>query len=156
MDWRSHALLAFTLALIVFGFVWPQPLLSMFGLAFLSGVSALLPDLDHEMSKGRKVLNHLVPFVALIVVSTHTCDSLACLLSLEKLGFILLLSLALIGIYTIFFTYLKPKHRGITHSLLFSFLYGAVLYLIAGVALALAGFIGYASHLLSDKRLKLI
>ena len=154
MDWRTHALVAFTLTLVVFGFLWPQSMLGALGLAFLAGVSALLPDLDHEMSKGRAVLNRLVPFAALAAVSSHTCSTLECFFSTEKLISILILTAALVGVYAIFFTYLKPKHRGITHSLLFTFLYGGILYLIAGAIIALAGFIGYASHLLLDRHIK--
>lgn len=156
MDWRTHALLAFALALIVFAFLLPQPVLAVFGLAFLSSVSALLPDLDHEMSKGRAWLNRAVPFVALGMVSVQSCSSWECFFSTDRMSSILLGTAALVGVYSIFFTFLKPKHRGVTHSFLFSILYGGALYVIAGFAVALAGFVGYASHLLLDKEMKLV
>ncbi len=154
MDWRTHILVGFVLGTAIFGIFWIQPVISIFALAFLAGISALLPDLDHDMSKGRSILNKLVPFAAFAAVSTNTCSTIECFFNAPKITNIVLISAALVGVYALFFTFLKPKHRGITHTVLFAALYGAVLYVLADATVAGAGFVGYFSHLLVDRHVR--
>ncbi|ASJ06155.1 metal-dependent hydrolase [Thermococcus pacificus] len=64
------------------------------------------------------------------------------------------------------FTWLMPKHRGIVHSLLFAFIYGALAFLLVdyglgmstgeGLYVGFAAFSGYTLHLLLDREISLI
>jgi membrane-bound metal-dependent hydrolase YbcI (DUF457 family) len=58
----------------------------------------------------------------------------------------------LLGAYFIIFKLLKPKHRGITHTLVFCLGFSVLIYLVAGLDFAVAAFIGYGSHLVADKK----
>lgn len=61
------------------------------------------------------------------------------------------------------FTWMMPKHRGIVHSLLFAFIYGALAFLLVeygldmntgeGLYVGFAAFSGYTLHLLLDREI---
>lgn len=148
MDWKSHAIIGTILAAIVF-YLLNVSLLSLVFLAIFSGFSALLPDIDHKMGKARSLADKAFVVFALIY------SFISCGISCDLVYFIKT-ALLLIGIYFLIITFLMPRHRGITHSLLFAFLYALVLYFLINFNLALAGFVGYASHLLADKEIKLL
>jgi len=120
-------------------------------------MSALIPDLDHDTGKARQILDKLIPLMALFVVATHVCGKeLFCLLEFGHLKTIGVLSLVLIGLYFLLFTYLKPKHRGITHSILLAVAYSTLVFIGFDGKLALVGFLGYLTHLITDNEIKLI
>ena len=156
MNWKAHFLFGFFLMGVI-AYLLGYGVFSVLSFALFAGVSALVPDLDHEMGKGREILNKIVFPIMLIAVYLNSCgNNFSCVLQIESLKTILLVSFALAGIYFVLFTYLKPKHRGITHSLIFVILYVVFLYSILGTGLAMAGGVGYLSHLISDKKIKLI
>ncbi len=146
MDWRSHVLIGIVLSLPVMIYLQVElPMLIL--LSLFAGFSALLPDVDHKMSKIRWLADRA--FVLFAVIYSYS-NCMGC-----SVGEVIKDSLVLIGIYFLILTFLSPRHRGITHSLLFVVLYGAVLFLLFDGYLALAGLIGYLSHLVADKEIKI-
>ncbi len=152
MLWRSHALIGGIFGLIaalLFGF-------SDFGAVFLfiaiASLSALVPDLDHHASKGRQWLDKTIPIGAFLFSYLEQCGSEIC----TPTPTIVQKALGIIGVYFILFTYFKPKHRGITHSIFGVLLYGALLAIVLNLNIAIAGMAGYLSHLIADKELKII
>ena len=148
MDWRSHAIIGTLLAALVLYFVLHASFESTVFLSIFAGFSALLPDIDHKMSKIRSIADKSFVLFALIY-SYSSCNKCE-LLEIGKTAILL------IGIYFLIITFLRPRHRGITHSILFVGVYGAILYLLFNFNLAIAGVIGYASHLIVDIEIKLI
>jgi inner membrane protein len=147
MDWKAHIAIGAILCLAMAVFALHiSDILLLLQLAAFAGLSALVPDLDHAMSKGKQILDIAVIIGAGILFISN----------MGNLQHAILLSLAVAGAYFVLFTFLKPRHRGITHSVIFSIIYGAMIYFIMGVNLAIAGFLGYFSHLLADREIKLI
>jgi membrane-bound metal-dependent hydrolase YbcI (DUF457 family) len=48
-----------------------------------------------------------------------------------------------------------PRHRGFTHTIVSCLAFTVLLYIFIDRFFALAGFIGYFSHLIADKELKM-
>lgn len=147
MNWKSHIFIGclFTLAamLILFNI---KDFFTLTALTTFGGLSALLPDLDHDLSKGRKILDVIV-ILGSILFFVFFFNSY----SLQNS---ILYSLALMGIYFVLFALFKPRHRGVTHSIVFAVIYSVILFFLADFNLAVAGFIGYFSHLLADGMIK--
>ncbi|MBI2079915.1 metal-dependent hydrolase [Candidatus Micrarchaeota archaeon] len=141
MDWKSHATIGILLTLITFIYFFQVTnIIQLLPLVLFAGFSALLPDLDHKMSKGKEILDGVIIIFAIIIAFVNNS---------------IILFFALIGLYFLFFTILKPKHRGVTHSILFTLVYAALIYFLISLNFAIAGFIGYLSHLIADRELKL-
>ncbi|MFH2106454.1 MAG: metal-dependent hydrolase [Candidatus Micrarchaeota archaeon] len=145
MNWKAHVTIAIFLALFLFYFM-RFPFEVSLPLVIFAGLSALVPDLDHDMSKGRQMLNYAV-FGYAIAFSYSASGSL---------GQKSIVFFAIIGAYFLIITFLKPRHRGIVHSILVCVLYSLLVYVLIGLNFAIAGFVGYFSHLLADKEMKLI
>ncbi|MBI5227220.1 metal-dependent hydrolase [Candidatus Micrarchaeota archaeon] len=121
-----------------------------FGIVFaliIGGLSALVPDLDHDTSKGRKIMDWAVIVFSLI---------LAYFASSGVVLSMLFFFFALVGAYFVIFKFFKPKHRGITHTIVACFVFSILLFFLAGKDFAIFGFVGYLSHLLADKEMKII
>lgn len=144
MLWKGHFILGFFLFLIIGYFVFDFSDLRVLILSIIAGFSALIPDLDHDLSKSRKWLNKLFPFVSFIVLFIY----------LENWYSAILITIFLSGIYFLLFTFLKPKHRGITHTLFALIVFSIIIYSFDEL-LSYAFFVGYLSHLLGDKTIKL-
>lgn len=146
MDWKTHIAVGVILAGAAFYLFSLDPMMVIL-LSLFSGFSALLPDIDHKMSKIRSITDKLFILFAVIYsyVSCSTC----------RVAEIAKDSLVLTGIYFLILTFLSPRHRGITHSIFFVLMYGGILYFLFNFNLALAGMIGYVSHLLIDREIKL-
>lgn len=152
MNWTFHFLIGFILALVVFYFLSANPYEILF-LALFAGGSALLPDLDHGNSKAKKILDIVIIFIAVIFTFLFNCaGSFSCILT-ENFA---LRVFAFVGIYSIIFTFFKPEHRGITHSIIAAAFFALLVYFILGMNFALAGAAGYLSHLLADREIKII
>jgi hypothetical protein len=121
-----------------------------------AGLSALVPDLDHDSSKGRKWLDVAFIGFAFMTVYGSGCGTDLCIPGMAQLGEMLVTFLAMAGAYFLFFRFLKPRHRGITHTLVACFVFSVLLYFMAGKNLALAGAVGYFSHLVADLHVKLV
>jgi len=165
MDWKAHILIGIILTALMY-LLWDMFITHenyqsimfwVMGLPvlILGGFSALLPDFDHQNSKITQILVFLgiLTILYLSFVSAKvTLDNLAMGL-VSVCAKLILYSLAFIGLLTI----LRPKHRGITHTLSFSVVYGvAVLAASESLPLAIFGMVGYVSHLLADRCLKII
>ncbi len=144
MLWKDHFLFGFLLFLIIGLFFFDFSILDLLLFSLISGVAALLPDLDHKLSKARSILDKLVPISSFIVLYLYSTDPI----------FSLIATLLISGIYFLMFVFFKPKHRGITHSVFALLLISLLLYLFYPY-LTLPIFIGYFSHLILDKCIKL-
>ncbi|VVB98623.1 LexA-binding, inner membrane-associated putative hydrolase [uncultured archaeon] len=151
MDWLKHSAFGFVLAAIAFYLLSANPY-EIVVLALFSAGSALLPDLDHVGSKAREILDKLVIFIAVLFTYLFYCHDISCILDET---FVLRI-FAFAGAYFIIFTYFRPEHRGITHSLLFAAFFMILLFFILGWKFALAGGLGYLSHLLLDRKIKIL
>lgn len=155
MDWRSHVLIGAVLGLGVFLLIG-QEIFALIMLTAFAGLSALVPDLDHDSSKGRQWLDVAFVGFAGLTVYGSACGTGICLPALDGMGAMMITFLAMAGVYFMFFRFLKPRHRGITHTFTACFAFAILLYFMTGNMLALAGLVGYASHLIADNTLKLI
>ncbi len=153
MNWKFHFLIgAFVAALIALAFHFS--IFTIFLAAVVGGVSALAPDIDHDSSKIRSIANYTVPIFSIFFVLSSSCYiDIACIAANWRNIFVS--ALAITGLYTIVMTYLKPSHRGVTHSILFAFIYFAILYAVSTLSFALFGLAGYLSHLVADGEIKL-
>jgi membrane-bound metal-dependent hydrolase YbcI (DUF457 family) len=156
MDWKAHAAIGIIASLAIFyfflGIASPVQLLL---LAALSAAAALIPDVDNNESKGREVLDLAIIATASFLSYSSFCGGSLCIPGVEQLGRIAVVALALLGMYFIFLRFVMPRHRGIVHSLAVCLGFTALLYLFTGKDYALAGFIGFFSHLAADDELKL-
>ena len=114
----------------------------LFEFFVFGALSALVPDLDHSSSKGRQLLDKVV-----------VAGSLLFFAFLQNALFF---ALGIIAVYFIIFTFFKPQHRGITHSLVACFVFSVLIYFMFNFNFAVAGLVGYTSHLLADKEIKLL
>jgi len=129
----------------------------------LGGFSALFPDIDLKQSKISRIVT-VFGILAVIYISFISVDYLRVPLSSSNIKLILIwlgefitriiiYSLAFIGLMTL----IRPRHRGITHTLFFTGIYGAVIFILAhSFMLSVYGMVGYLSHLLADRCIKLI
>ncbi|MEM4360144.1 MAG: metal-dependent hydrolase [Candidatus Bilamarchaeaceae archaeon] len=153
MNWSAHFFIGAALGSIFSALLGFSPFMIIL-ISLVAGVSALAPDIDHDSSKIRRIADLTVPLFALLFSVSSRCAYLSC--SLDAWQTILTSALALVGGYTIVLTYLKPKHRGIIHSLAFAVIYGLLLLTISDFTFALFGFLGYFSHLVADGIFKLL
>lgn len=156
MDWRAHTAIgaAFSAGTAYILGVHGFPELVFF--AFFGALSALVPDLDHDHSKGRKLLDSVMIAFAGVMGYLYACHGSLCVPGPGAIADATIVFLVLAGAYFVLFMIFKPRHRGITHTLAACTMFGVGIYLLAGLVPALAGFAGYFSHLLADRQIKLI
>jgi membrane-bound metal-dependent hydrolase YbcI (DUF457 family) len=155
MDWRSHVFIGAILGFAIF-YLLDETIFALMMLTAFTGLCALVPDLDHDSSKGRQWLDFAFVGFAFMTVYGSACGTGICLPALDGMGTMLVTFLAMAGVYFLFFRFFKPRHRGITHTLVACIAFGVLLYFMTGRMLALAGLVGYASHLIADNELKFI
>jgi len=148
MQWRTHILIG-AVATVIFGYLLGFH--DILFLAIVGGFAALLPDLDHDMSKGRKLLDIAILALSFLSIYLSECKGLC----IPKTS-MLVIWLAFVGIYFTIFRFFKPKHRGITHTVAAALVFTTAGYLILGYEYAFGIFIGYLSHLTADGVFKLI
>ena len=154
MNWRPHFTIG-AFAGAILALILQYDIFVIFLAGIIGGISALAPDIDHDSSKIRKTADITVPIFGVFFALSASCYAdITCIIGDWKS--IVISALAITGLYTIVITYLKPKHRGITHTVLFALIYFCLLYTVANFSFALFGFAGYASHLLADKHVRLI
>ena len=156
MRWRSHALIGAVFSGAFFYLQGTRDPFSLGLLALFGALCALAPDLDHEQSKGKKILDGAFVIFALLSVYLGECGGVVCLPAISSLERMILMFLAIVGVYAMIFMFFKPRHRGITHTIVAGLVFGVLIYLVAGLTLAIAGLVGYLSHLVADMHVKLI
>jgi len=119
-------------------------------------ISALIPDLDTDASKGKQILDFVFISFAFYLVYFSGCKGELCMPDITAVSAMALIFFAFLGVYFIFFKFFKPSHRGVTHTLAACLGFGILTYLFAGQHLALAGTVGYFSHLVADRQITLI
>ena len=153
MNWRSHALIGAILVLLAIYFLMGvRDIVQLAYLSALGALCALAPDLDHESSKGRKIADATAVILALWIAYDSTCGGRICLPNILAMALTILIVL---GAYFVLFTLLKPRHRGITHTLVACLVFAILIYLLAGPLAAICGAVGYFSHLLADGLIKI-
>lgn len=150
MNWRSHAIIGAVVATIAGYILGIRELGDLGIIAIFGALGALAPDLDHDMSKGRKLLDIGVIIASFVILYLSTCK--LCIPNISMF----IIWLAILGVYFLLFRIFKPHHRGITHTITAAVVFGILIFLLADWKFALAGFVGYLSHLLADKEIKLI
>ncbi|VVC01099.1 LexA-binding, inner membrane-associated putative hydrolase [uncultured archaeon] len=144
MDWKSHLLIGLSSGALAAALVFHAAAQEAFLFAIASGASSLLPDLDMRKSKASSVLSAAV--FALIIGA-------ALFLSYSQgrgtEGFFLFAALLFLAALALDLL-LRPRHRGIMHSLAFLALLSSISLLLFGGFFACAAAVGYFSHLASD------
>ncbi|MFH1786017.1 MAG: metal-dependent hydrolase [Candidatus Micrarchaeota archaeon] len=152
MNWRSHAIIGAICSAIAVYLLGITNLFEILGFAIFGGLAALAPDLDHDMSKGRKLLDIGFILTSFFVLYWSGCHNKVCIPEIS----LFVVWLAVLGGYFLLFRLFKPKHRGITHTIVATLVFGVLLYLVLDWRFALVGLIGYLSHLFADKMIKFI
>ncbi|MCP4646473.1 MAG: hypothetical protein GY852_01900 [bacterium] len=154
MNWPEHMFIGALFGLILALFL-QLPILEGGLVAGMAAISALAPDIDHDSSKIRKISNITVPIAAFGFSFAATCsEGLMC--TLDDMRSVIILGLAITGLYMIVITFFKPKHRGITHTIFSALVFAVFIYIFSDLNFALAGFAGYTSHLLADKHIRIL
>ena len=153
MNYPEHVLVG-----IIFGaafaiIIGAEPFLFA-SIVFVAAFSALVPDIDHESSKMRQWMDLGVPICAFLFSYSAACDGVAC--GVDNWHALLVNTLAITGLYMIVMTYMKPRHRGITHTLVIAGAYGVAIWFFSNPNLGIAALLGYLSHLVADRQIKLL
>ncbi len=150
MDYKSHLLFAAALSAIAIFFFFPgfTPLRSA-TLVMASCTSSLLPDLDHPKSRISRAFQS-------IALSATALISASVLLSSGSLALAIFSFFAILSLLAFFYVLLLPRHRGLTHTLIFSAFFALLILLLTNDAyLSLFALLGYLSHLLADLTVKI-
>lgn len=154
MNWPSHLLIGALAGAIVAYFLGADPFTSSLIIGMAS-ISALAPDIDHDSSKIRQAANLVVPLAAFSFAITSACENnVQCVFAHKES--IIISGLAVVGFYMLIMTFLKPRHRGIIHTIAAAAVFGILVFILSDLTFAIAGFAGYFSHLLADRQVKLI
>ncbi|MFH0738125.1 MAG: metal-dependent hydrolase [Candidatus Micrarchaeota archaeon] len=158
MDWRSHAFIGAVFALAAGFALGVHDIFGLIFVAVFGALCALVPDLDHDSSKGRQWLDIAAVGFSIMIVYSSGCGDGAgfCVPGLDELRGMIVAFLALCGIYFLFFRFFKPKHRGITHTLAACLVFGVLVYVFTGFQLAVIGLFAYFSHLFADQHIKAV
>lgn len=149
MDWKAHMLVGCIFGAIGGSSVLLLPLPSLALFTVISGVAALMPDLDLRKSKSSQLL---YAFAAVaILASAAALSGKGGSIELELFAFY---AVALAAAAMALDLLIRPRHRGVMHGILFLCVISVAAYAVLGVFFALALFLGYLSHLLADMCVK--
>lgn len=147
MDWKAHIAIAVLLGAAVSYFFFPDGVAAF---AAVAGVAGLLPDLDLRKSKGSQLLYAAaLVFAALAAYANSFAAGKGWWESLPYFA-------AIVAVLAVADFFIRPRHRGVMHSILFLLLVCMACYALFGMMTAFAVFVGYSSHLLADKCIKLV
>jgi len=135
MDWKGHIIFAL-LCCLVYAY-YSNSFDIFFSSLPVIIISSIFPDIDIATSIVRKLLTFLVIIVSILLfIITNSII----------MPIVLLLIFFLITLFI-------PRHRGITHSIVFLFIYSLIIYVIRK-EIAIYAFISYLSHLIADFEIK--
>ncbi len=147
MDWKAHIAIAVLLGAAVSYFLFPNEI-AVF--AVVAGIAGLLPDLDLRKSKGSQLL--YAAALAFAALAAYM-NSFAAGKGWQEFLLYFAVVVALLAAADFL---IRPRHRGIMHSILFLLLVSAACFLLFGAMVALAVFVGFLSHLLADRCIKFV
>ncbi|MCX6770394.1 MAG: metal-dependent hydrolase [Candidatus Micrarchaeota archaeon] len=145
MNWKAHLVFGAIAGFAVFSLLMGMRAEQALIYSAISGACALLPDLDLRKSKASQLLSLL----ALALAGAFACylswragDGLA-----QAAWNFALLLLALVAADW----FLRPRHRTLLHGFAFAIVFSLACFFLFGKEFAIAGLIGYVSHLVSDR-----
>jgi len=146
LDWKAHLLFGILLGAAAAIYIFHFPAADTLRFCVISGVAALLPDLDIRSSKASQT-TYVLAGAALLAGAIYFAGGAA-----SKTAVYLA---ALIVTFFALDLFIRPRHRGVMHGFLFPFIASAIAYFALGEFVASAFLIGYSSHLLADGMFKL-
>ena len=146
MDWKAHLLFGILLGAAAAIFIFHFGPADTIRFCIISGVCALLPDLDLRKSKASQI-TYVLAGAAILAAATYLSGGNAA----SAMAYLA----ALIAAFFILDFFIRPRHRGVMHSLLFLCIAALLSYFALGWFIAAAFLTGYFSHLLADGVLKL-
>jgi len=150
VDWRSHLLFSAALSALAISFFFSSlPPARLAALFIAACASSLLPDLDHPKSRISRALQSAA-FFAIALLSA------AILISSNSPALALISFFAMLALLAFFYILLLPRHRGLTHTIIFSAFFALLIFLLTSDAyLSIFALLGYLSHLLADLTVKI-
>ena len=146
MDWKFHLLFGILLGAAAAIFIFHFSSADVARFCIISGVAALLPDLDARNSKASQI-TYVLAGAALLAAAVYFAGG-------DSSRAASYLAILIVAFFALDF-FIRPRHRGIMHGLVFLSIAGVLSYFALGGFVASAFLLGYFSHLLADGVLKL-
>ncbi len=105
---------------------------------------SILPDIDHPKSKISQLLYFLVFVLSFLFIQPIMQKYAGLLISVVVT---LLFSMTIMALWLA----VKPRHRGLTHSLFFAIIFMLAAVYFEGFIVGVSGFAAYVSHLIVDR-----
>jgi inner membrane protein len=105
---------------------------------------SILPDIDHPKSKISQLLYFLVFALSFLFIQPIIQKYFSLIISI-------IITLLFSATVIIMWLAVKPKHRGLTHSLAFALVFMLIAVYFEGIVVGVAGFFSYVSHIIADK-----
>ncbi|MEM4348274.1 MAG: metal-dependent hydrolase [Candidatus Anstonellaceae archaeon] len=135
MKWQAHLLFGLV-AGAALGWLLRADGWKLASICAISGFFSLLPDIDLDSSKISQIMRLFLVLVAI---------ALGLMFRSLLVAFLLLA-----GTWAAWVLF-RPRHRGITHTLIFALVCFAAGFALFGWQEGLAAFVGVASHIAADK-----
>lgn len=141
MNWGAHLVLGAACGVIA-AYLLSLPIVDAFIFTSVSGIAALLPDLDLRKSKASQIVGGAAAALALILALLWSNGD-----GVRFLAAFCAMLLALLALDW----FLRPRHRTIFHSAIAALVLAAACLFLFGWIIALACAMGYLSHLAADR-----
>lgn len=153
MDFKAHFLIAFFSSAILFGIlntylIHADMLVYIFAVG-MATVFGVVSDVDLTGTTPRGLLNIGVALFGILVGIYQNPFQL----TFEWLKSVIIIALAVFGIYFVIMEFVIKKHRGITHTLIFGILAALLFYFVVGLNMwvSVAPIWGILVHILLDR-----
>jgi len=145
LDWKAHVFIG-----CLFGAVGGSGIFGLDGAKLalfiaISGVAALLPDLDLRKSKFSQLL--YVGVAVAILAAAYALSERGARFATEFAAYAIFLTAAALLLDLLF----RPRHRGVMHGAPFALAAAIVCYAAFGALPSGAFLLGYCSHLAADR-----
>jgi len=154
MNWKAHLTVGLLLGVcLAYLMDWDLVLVSI-----ISGLGSLLPDIDHKDSKITQILMFTFGVLLIYYLFQHVHLNLSDPMStVNQLLRLIVMYVIIYFAFVGFLEVVRPRHRGITHTLIANIILVVVVYVYTqSLELSLPLGVGYLSHLLTDRCIKLI